>query len=330
MGQVVESVGDGNILHDIALVKNIRTGDGDLDNNLVLVLVAGDSLQRHLVQEVADLIRVELQSSAAVDVVDLGRGGARSKVGGDSCGLTVILVDDLNGLDTSYYFQAEYVKHWDGASVSHTRQSGNHTDMIYTSASLRKHLREGLGAVRGEHGNHGVKDNLALGQVSSRALNEDVLGIESDLGVVAVDDGGQGQDLTVLVVDDGVDGRVTDDGQELSEMLVVFVEGHQLLAVHALLLVQGGELNLLGGQGLVGEGTLDGVEIVGSNGDQSTLPANVHVELILQVDEVLVVQLGELDIPENSGDSEGANGSGLIIQHWRDCKACISFTCLRR
>ena len=110
MGQVVEPVGDGDILHDIALVKNIRTGDGDLDNNLVLVFLAGDSLQRHLVQEVADLVRVELQSSAAVDVVDLGRGGARSKVGGDSCGLTVILVDDLNGLDASSYFSCRICK----------------------------------------------------------------------------------------------------------------------------------------------------------------------------------------------------------------------------
>lgn len=133
--------------------------------------------------------------------------------------------------------------------------------------------------------------------------------------MVAVDDGGQGQDLTVLVVDDGIDGRVANDGQELSEVLVVLVEGHQLLGVHALLLVQGSELNLLRGQSLVGEGALDGVEIVGSNGDQSTLPANVHVELILQVDKVLVVQLGELDIPENSGDSEGTNSSSLVKVH---------------
>lgn len=110
MGQVIESVGDGNILHDIALVKNIRTGDGDLDNNLVLVLLAGDSLQRHLVQEVADLVRVELQSSTAVNVVDLGCGGARSKIGGNSCGLTVILVDDLNRLDASYYFSCRMCK----------------------------------------------------------------------------------------------------------------------------------------------------------------------------------------------------------------------------
>jgi hypothetical protein len=55
---------------------------------------------------------------------------------------------------------------------------------------------------------------------------------------------------------------------------------------------------------------------VGSNGNQSTLPANVHVELILQVDKVLVVQLGELDIPENSSDSEGTDSSSLVAEHW--------------
>jgi len=38
------------------------------------------------------------------------------------------------------------------------------------------------------------------------------------------------------------------------------------------------------------------------------------VKLVLQVDEVLVVELGELDVPEDSADDEGTNGSSLWMR----------------
>lgn len=48
---------------------------------------------------------------------------------------------------------------------------------------------EGLGGVGGEHGDHHVGDDLEFRQVRGRDLDEDVGGVECDLGMVAVDDG---------------------------------------------------------------------------------------------------------------------------------------------
>ena len=44
-----------------------------------------------------------------------------------------------------------------------------------------------------EHGDEGVEDDLGLGEVGARALDEDVLRLQADLGVVAVDDGRHGE-----------------------------------------------------------------------------------------------------------------------------------------
>jgi len=101
-------------------------------------------------------------------------------------------------------------------------------------------------------------------------------------------------------------------------MLVGLVKGHELLCVHVLLLVQWSKLNILGCQSLIGERALDSVEIMGSNCNKSTLPANVHVELILQIDKVLVVEFRELDIPENGADNEGTDSGSLRKEKERE------------
>ena len=77
------------------------------------------------------------------------------------------------------------------------------------------------------------------------------------------------------------------------------VELHHLLAVHLFRLVQGSELDVLRGKGFVGEGSLDGVQIMGANGDQSTLSCEILVELVLEGNEGLVACLGELDVSQN-------------------------------
>lgn len=56
---------------------------------------------------------------------------------------------------------------------------------------------EGLLAVHGEHGDHHVGDDLQLGKVGGGHLDEDVGGVEGNLGVVAVDDRRQGADDAV-------------------------------------------------------------------------------------------------------------------------------------
>jgi hypothetical protein len=43
------------------------------------------------------------------------------------------------------------------------------------------------------------------------------------------------------------------------------IEVHQFLSIHLLGLVQRGELDVLGRVGLIGEGTLDGIQVVGTN-----------------------------------------------------------------
>ena len=58
-----------------------------------------------------------------------------------------------------------------------------------------------------------IEHNLGFGEVGGRRLDEDVFGVEADLGVIAVDDGRHGQDDAVRIVDDRVDGAVLDDGQ---------------------------------------------------------------------------------------------------------------------
>jgi len=61
------------------------------------------------------------------------------------------------------------------------------------------------------------------------------------------------------------------------------------------------EFDLFWGQSLVAEGSLQGVQIVGSNGYQGALAADVLVQLILQIDEAVVGGLREGHVPEHSG-----------------------------
>lgn len=170
---------------------------------------------------------------------------------------------------------------------------------------------EGLGAVHAEHGDEHVGDDAELGQVGGGDLDEDVGGVESDLGVLAVDDGGERADYTVGVVDDGVYGGVADDVQETTQVLVGFVEGHEFLARHFLGLVERDELDVLGGEGFVCEGALDGVEIVSSDGDERSVTSQVLVKLVLQGDEGLIAVLGELDVAKDGAGNERADLESL-------------------
>ncbi len=51
------------------------------------------------------------------------------------------------------------------------------------------------------HCDEDVEHNVGLGQVRRRALNEDVLGIDREFGMVSVDDGREGDDDALRVSD---------------------------------------------------------------------------------------------------------------------------------
>lgn len=94
-------------------------------------------------------------------------------------------------------------------------------------------------------------------------------------------------------------------------MAVVFVKGHEGLASELLGLVQGDELEVPGRQCLVCEGTLDGVQVVGSDGHERSLASQVLVELVLQRNEGLVSILGELDVAEDGARHVGPDLCGI-------------------
>lgn len=170
---------------------------------------------------------------------------------------------------------------------------------------------EGLGAVHAEHGDEHVGDDAELGKIGGGDLDEDVGRVESDLGVLAVNDGRERADYAVGVVDDGVHRGVADDVQETAQVLVGFVEGHEFLAGHFLGLVERDELDVLGREGFVCEGALDGVEIVSSDGDERSVTSQVLVKLVLEGDEGFIAVLGELDVAEDSAGNQRSYLEGL-------------------
>lgn len=172
---------------------------------------------------------------------------------------------------------------------------------------------EGLLAVHGEHGDKHVGDDGELGHVGGGDLDEDVGGVEGDLGVLAVDDGGQRADDAVGIKDDGVHGGVADDVQEAAQVLVGLVKGHELLAGHLLGLVERDELEGLGVERLVGEGAFDGVEVVGTHGHERSVTGKVLVQLVLQTNERVVALLRELDVAEDGTGDEGADLEGFGV-----------------
>lgn len=97
-GEFVEAVGDADVFHDVGLVQDVGAGRGDEDVEDVGGGAAGFGGVGHAGEEVADLGGLERDPRAAVDVVDLGLGGAWGEVG-DDAGLVVVRGVDLDGLD---------------------------------------------------------------------------------------------------------------------------------------------------------------------------------------------------------------------------------------
>lgn len=86
------------------------------------------------------------------------------------------------------------------------------------------------------------------------------------------------------------------------------VKVHQFHRRHFLLLIQWLEFDLRRWPGVIGHHSIGHrVEIVGANGNQSSLAANVHVQFVLQIDETVVRVLVEGDVPQHSRNHMGTN-----------------------
>mmetsp|Transcript_53243 Transcript_53243/g.152605 ORF Transcript_53243/g.152605 Transcript_53243/m.152605 type:complete len:252 (+) Transcript_53243:794-1549(+) len=232
--QVVVAKRDGNVLHEIAFVHDVAASDRNL--NLEDVLVLGVQLTRHahLLEQIPNLLRREVvQGEGALQSVDSGLHRPVLQVRVDDflprlCERVARIVVGVHDLD---------------------RLHG-----------------ERLVAVLREHGDDRVQRDVRLRKIGRGHLYEDILGLKTDLGVLAVDDRRHRQHRALAVEDHRIDGAVFDDGQ-VSLQLLVRREGlHQPVAVHLLRLIERHELDVLGRQRLVGEGRRQGREVVRTYG----------------------------------------------------------------
>lgn len=287
-------------------MENIGARRGNIDIDEVRATSRWLGVVCHLLQIGTDLGRGEVQATALVDVGHFRLSSTGLDVRGDA-GLAIVFRYNLDGLN-SISMVNEYAR------------------CLVVSGF---HLRERLRGVLGEHGDHHPVHNLELRSVKGCDLNENIGGVHANLGVVTVDDRGQGADRPVRVVNHGVDRRVANDMQILAQLLVFLsrivririslipktltylVEGHQLLAVHLLGLLQRDKLDVLGRQSLIREGTFNGVQVMGANGYKGPLTRQVLVKLILEGDEGVVAGRVELDIAQNSTRDVWSDLGGL-------------------
>lgn len=93
----------------------------------------------------------------------------------------------------------------------------------------KDHLRERLGGVLGEHGDHHAVHNFELCAVKSSDLNEDVGGVQGDLRAITIDNRGQRADSALRVIDHWVHRRVANNVQVLAQLLVLLLCNSQYM-----------------------------------------------------------------------------------------------------
>ncbi len=168
-------------------------------------------------------------------------------------------------------------------------------------------------AVGGELSSEDGEAYLDLVEVSACHVDEDVLGIHTDLGGLRVDDGWQGQHGPVGIIEHWVLLMWLQNGQVLLEFLVCAQLGEQLLSIHGLSLLQGLEYYFLRSHCLVGNRSLNLVVVMRSHGAQGSLPADVLMELVLEVDEGVVGLGVELYVSQDGAHHVGSHGLGLRL-----------------
>lgn len=79
-----------------------------------------------------------------------------------------------------------------------------------------------------------IEHYLGLGEIGRRGLNEDVLRIQSDLRMIAVDNRWQWKYHAICIVNDRVDRRITDNWQVLLQLSVRLYKQRHCLLLHCL------------------------------------------------------------------------------------------------
>lgn len=90
------------------------------------------------------------------------------------------------------------------------------------------------------------------------------------------------------------------------------VKFHEFNTIDFLCLTQRDEANIRWLSGIVAKWTLDRVQVMGANGNEGTLSAQVLMKFILELNEALVVLLGECDVSQNSSNAEFSNSFSLV------------------
>mmetsp|Transcript_31954 Transcript_31954/g.49538 ORF Transcript_31954/g.49538 Transcript_31954/m.49538 type:complete len:320 (-) Transcript_31954:457-1416(-) len=276
LDDVVVAKCDADILGNVDGMQDIRSGArySHLQDGLVFEQSGGSQL--HLVAQSLHFGRRNINTDQRVTEIDL-------------CGF-------LSGEEL-----------WSHVGVN------NGTGIIFVLYLDRKRS-VGRGAVLAEHCNNGVKHNVGLGQIRSCTLDKYIFGIQSDLGMVSVDNGRKGQNPFLTIQNNRVQRRILDDGHVWFQVLssrVRLVVLHQILGVEATIVrSQGYKLDFRSGPGVISERSLDGIQIVRSNGHQSSLSTQIAMKLILQLDEGLVSLGSEGDVFQYSRHDKGTNGIG--------------------
>jgi hypothetical protein len=189
---------DGDIFHEVALVEDVASGDGDGDVEEIGVLFGGVGKDTHFVEEGGEFGGGEGETGAGVEVGDFG-GHFTGFDGWTETGAAIMFRVDLNWFNTKSNVRFGYVE--------------------------RGEEREGFGRVDGEHCDHGVDYDFEFGLVGGSAVDEDVCCIKCNLGKVAVDNRRKTENLVIRVVKDGIARRISNNMQILSNMFIVL---HQI------------------------------------------------------------------------------------------------------
>mmetsp|Transcript_206 Transcript_206/g.211 ORF Transcript_206/g.211 Transcript_206/m.211 type:complete len:307 (+) Transcript_206:1049-1969(+) len=168
-------------------------------------------------------------------------------------------------------------------------------------------------AMLAELGGKDCEANLSLLDVCSSDFDEDVAGVESDLGRLRVNDGRQRQHLSVLVVEHRVLLEGLKNWQELLHLDVVLENFEKRVAVHRFVLLERLEHDIAGWVRLVSDWAANFVQIVRAHGCECPSAANILMQLILQVDEGVVGGDVEADIPKHASHHAWADSLRLRL-----------------
>ena len=139
-----------------------------------------------------------------------------------------------------------------------------------------------------ELSSHDGEADLSLLEISGGNFNKDVFGVAGDLGSVGVDERRERKDFSVGIEKDREFIVTLKNGQEFLHDIICLVEFAKLISGHAFSLLESLELDFSGRDSLVGDRSLDFVQIVSSQRSELASTADVLMKLILEVDEGVV------------------------------------------